>query len=117
MVHGGLLGVRGAADHAEAMDDPQHRRHRYRLYVDLYPFEATVASGGGFDAECVENIDIGGPAMIRSGGQEPRLCRGLRRSRLRSLAEVLEALKADGTTDLALRQTPRRPRLRPHRRL
>src|SRR5580704_17423958 len=35
------------------------------LYMNLYPFEATVARGAGF-AECVENIDIGGPAKIRS---------------------------------------------------
>jgi AICAR transformylase/IMP cyclohydrolase PurH len=38
------------------------------LYVNLYPFEATVAKGGDY-AECVENIDIGGPAMIRSAAK------------------------------------------------
>ena len=38
------------------------------LYVNLYPFEATVTSGGDFNA-CVENIDIGGPAMIRSAAK------------------------------------------------
>ena len=63
-VHGALLGVRAAPDHAQAME-----AHGIvgidLLYVNLYPFEATVAGGGGFDA-CVENIDIGGPAMIRS---------------------------------------------------
>ena len=67
IVHGGLLGVRDAPEHAQAMAD-----HGIGgidiLYVNLYPFEATVAKGGSY-AECVENIDIGGPAMIRSAAK------------------------------------------------
>src|SRR5690349_21867764 len=62
-VHGGLLARRDNTDHVEAM-----RAHKIRpidiVIVNLYPFEATVAAGGDF-AACVENIDIGGPAMIR----------------------------------------------------
>jgi phosphoribosylaminoimidazolecarboxamide formyltransferase/IMP cyclohydrolase len=66
-VHGGLLGIRGNPAHAEAM-----RAHRISpidiLVVNLYPFEATVVRGGDF-ADCVENIDIGGPAMIRAAAK------------------------------------------------
>ena len=66
-VHGGLLAVRGNAAHAEAM-----RAHEIRpidiLVVNLYPFEETVARGADF-ADCIENIDIGGPAMIRAGAK------------------------------------------------
>lgn len=66
-VHGGLLGLREDAAHVEAM-----RAHGIGaidlLAVNLYPFEATVAAGAGF-AECIENIDIGGPAMIRSASK------------------------------------------------
>jgi phosphoribosylaminoimidazolecarboxamide formyltransferase/IMP cyclohydrolase len=66
-VHGGLLGIRGNPAHAEAM-----RAHRISpidiLVVNLYPFEATAARGGDF-ADCVENIDIGGPAMIRAAAK------------------------------------------------
>src|SRR5205085_6991270 len=66
-VHGALLGVRAAPEHAAAM-----QAHGIKgidlLYVNLYPFEATVTSGGDFNA-CVENIDIGGPAMIRSAAK------------------------------------------------
>ena len=40
------------------------------LVVNLYPFEATVAKGAAFD-DCIENIDIGGPAMIRARREEP----------------------------------------------
>src|SRR5579864_9040964 len=67
IVHGGLLGVRDAPAHAAAM--AEHGIGGIDLlYVNLYPFEATVARGAGFE-ECVENIDIGGPAMIRSAAK------------------------------------------------
>ena len=66
-VHGGLLAVRDDPQHAEAM-----RAHRIRpidiLVVNLYPFEDTVARGADF-ADCIENIDIGGPAMIRAAAK------------------------------------------------
>jgi phosphoribosylaminoimidazolecarboxamide formyltransferase / IMP cyclohydrolase len=66
-VHGGLLAIRDNAAHTEAM-----RAHNIRpidlLVVNLYPFEDTVARGGDF-ATCIENIDIGGPAMIRAAAK------------------------------------------------
>jgi phosphoribosylaminoimidazolecarboxamide formyltransferase/IMP cyclohydrolase len=66
-VHGGILAVRGNSAHAEAM-----RAHRIRpidvVVVNLYPFEETVARGASF-ADCIENIDIGGPAMIRAAAK------------------------------------------------
>ena len=66
-VHGGLLGVRTNPEHQNAM-----QAHGIApidlLVVNLYPFERTVAEGGTF-AECVENIDIGGPAMIRAASK------------------------------------------------
>jgi phosphoribosylaminoimidazolecarboxamide formyltransferase / IMP cyclohydrolase len=100
IVHGGLLGVRNAADHAEAM-----RLHGIGgidlLYVNLYPFEQTVAAGGDF-ATCVENVDIGGPAMIRSAAKNHGfvvVC-----TAPEDLQEVLAELGADGTTHLDLRR-------------
>jgi len=66
-IHGGLLALRDKPDHAEAM-----RAHGIEgidlLVCNLYPFEATVARGADFD-ETVENIDIGGPAMIRAASK------------------------------------------------
>src|ERR1700728_2233724 len=66
-VHGGLLAIRNNPAHAEAM-----RTHHIGpidlLVVNLYPFEETVARGASF-AECIENIDIGGPAMIRAAAK------------------------------------------------
>ena len=66
-VHGGLLGLRNNAEHRAAME--QHGIGAIDLLVvNLYPFEATVARGADF-ATCIENIDIGGPAMIRSAAK------------------------------------------------
>ncbi len=66
-IHGGLLALRDNKDHAEAMKS--HGIEGIDLLVcNLYPFEATVAKGAGFD-ETIENIDIGGPAMTRSAAK------------------------------------------------
>src|ERR1700686_2007304 len=66
-VHGGLLAIRDNAEHARSMKD-----HGIApidlLVVNLYPFEATVEGGAGFE-DCIENIDIGGPAMIRAAAK------------------------------------------------
>jgi phosphoribosylaminoimidazolecarboxamide formyltransferase/IMP cyclohydrolase len=66
-VHGGLLAIRGNKEHAAAMAQ-HHIKPIDLLVVNLYPFEATVAKGAAFD-DCVENIDIGGPAMIRAAAK------------------------------------------------
>ncbi|MDP4221383.1 MAG: bifunctional phosphoribosylaminoimidazolecarboxamide formyltransferase/IMP cyclohydrolase [Bacteroidota bacterium] len=68
MVHGGLLFRRDVAEHTA-----QAKEHNIRpidlLVVNLYPFEATVAKTGSTHEEIIENIDIGGPAMLRSAGK------------------------------------------------
>ena len=65
-VHGGLLAVRDLPEHLAAMA----ARHRAidLAVINLYPFAATVAKGAGRD-EIIENIDIGGPAMVRSSAK------------------------------------------------
>src|SRR5690606_25549231 len=66
-VHGGLLAVRDDAGHAASM--AEHGIGPIDLVVvNLYPFEATIAKGASY-AETIENIDIGGPAMIRSAAK------------------------------------------------
>jgi len=100
-VHGGLLAIRDNAEHAQAMNS-----HGILpidlLVVNLYPFEATVDQGAGFET-CIENIDIGGPAMIRAAAKnhddvavvvEPQ-----------DYQAVLEELAAhNGATTLSLRR-------------
>ncbi len=66
-VHGGLLLSRDIPEHKDFMD--KHGIKPFELVVvNLYPFEATVAKGAGL-LEAAENIDIGGPTMIRSAAK------------------------------------------------
>jgi phosphoribosylaminoimidazolecarboxamide formyltransferase/IMP cyclohydrolase len=100
IVHGGLLGVRDAPAHKQAMD--AHGIGAIDLVcVNLYPFEATVAAGGDWET-CVENIDIGGPAMIRSAAKNHgyvAVC-----TEIADMAEVLAELADGGATSLSLRK-------------
>lgn len=67
VVHGGLLAVRDDPAHVASMEE--HGIGAIDLVVvNLYPFEATVAKGAARD-EIVENIDIGGPSMVRSAAK------------------------------------------------
>jgi len=66
-IHGGLLAVRENEAHLKAL--AEHGIPAIDLLaVNLYPFEATIAAGADF-ATCIENIDIGGPAMIRAAAK------------------------------------------------
>src|SRR5512140_836640 len=67
-VHGGLLGMRGNPEHVATM-----KEHGIEpidmVVVNLYPFEATVAKPGCTLEDAIENIDIGGPTMLRSAAK------------------------------------------------
>ncbi|CAN7477535.1 bifunctional phosphoribosylaminoimidazolecarboxamide formyltransferase/IMP cyclohydrolase [Phenylobacterium sp. LjRoot225] len=100
VVHGGLLGVRDAPEHKKAMEE--HGIGGIDLvYVNLYPFEATIAAGADY-ATAIENIDIGGPAMIRSAAKNHgyvAVC-----TEIADVSEVLAELEAEGSTSLDLRK-------------
>ena len=67
-IHGGLLGLRDKAEHTAAMKE--HNIEPIDLVcVNLYPFEATIAKPACTLEEAIENIDIGGPSMIRSAAK------------------------------------------------
>lgn len=67
-IHGGLLARRDLPEHMSALD--QHKISTIDiLCVNLYPFEATVAKPGCTLEDAIENIDIGGPAMVRSAAK------------------------------------------------
>ena len=104
-VHGGLLAVRGNPEHVASMDE--HEIGAIDLViVNLYPFAATVAKGADRD-EIIENIDIGGPSMVRSAAKNhesvaivtdpanyPKLARYQEISRRLSLNQVKDDAEA-----------------------
>ena len=100
-VHGGLLAVRDNSEHTAAM-----QAHGIAaidlLVVNLYPFEATVAAGK-LDALCIENIDIGGPAMLRAAAKNHESVAVV--TEPADYAELLAELQANkGGTTLAFRR-------------
>ena len=100
-VHGGLLGVRDNADHSAAMD--QHGIAPIDLVVvNLYPFLSTVMSGADRDT-VIENIDIGGPSMVRSAAKNHAFVAIV--TDPADYAELLDELAANGgATSLAFRR-------------
>ncbi|MBA3039797.1 MAG: bifunctional phosphoribosylaminoimidazolecarboxamide formyltransferase/IMP cyclohydrolase [Alphaproteobacteria bacterium] len=100
-VHGGLLAIRDDAEHAEAM-----RKHGIEAIdlsvINLYPFEEVRAAGGDYPTT-VENIDIGGPAMIRASAKNHAYVTVL--TDPSDYPALLDALKVDDCqTTYALRQ-------------
>jgi len=101
-VHGGLLALRDNDEHVAAMTE-----HGIEpidlLIVNLYPFEATVATGADYDT-CIENIDIGGPAMIRAAAKNHAFVNVV--VDVQDYAALLNELDANkGSTTLGFRQT------------
>lgn len=92
-IHGGILAKRDAhaAQMAELGIEPIDL-----VVVNLYPFEETVASGAG-QAECIEQIDIGGPAMIRAAAKNHESVAVVVAPQ--QYADVLEAVKGGGFSD------------------
>jgi len=101
-VHGGLLALRDDAAHLEAME-ANNIGPIDLLVVNLYPFEETVAKGAAPD-DCIENIDIGGPAMIRAAAKNHAFVSVVVDTE--DYGALLEELDAnDGATSMAFRQT------------
>jgi phosphoribosylaminoimidazolecarboxamide formyltransferase/IMP cyclohydrolase len=100
-IHGGILAVRGNKEHQAAMD--KHQIPPIDLIIiNLYPFEETVAKGADFNT-CIENIDIGGPSLIRGAAKnhahvtivvDPA-----------DYALVMDEIKAAGDTSLATKKS------------
>ena len=100
-VHGGILALRDKPEHQAEMAENDIAGIDL-VAVNLYPFEATVAAGAGYD-DCVENIDIGGPAMLRSAAKNHGFVVVI--TEPRDYDVVLAELRAEnGATSYALRQ-------------
>ncbi|MBU6500177.1 MAG: bifunctional phosphoribosylaminoimidazolecarboxamide formyltransferase/IMP cyclohydrolase, partial [Rhodospirillales bacterium] len=99
-IHGGLLARRDLPEHLAQMQT--HAIQPIDLLVsNLYPFEATLAGGGTFE-ECVENIDIGGPALTRAAAKNHDFVAVL--TDPAQYPDFLDALAEQGGTSLVLRR-------------
>lgn len=99
-IHGGLLARRDLGSHMDALKAHQIETIDL-LVVNLYPFEATVAKPGCTLDDAIENIDIGGPAMVRSAAKNWRDVAVL--TDASQYAKVLEELRSSGTVSVATR--------------
>jgi phosphoribosylaminoimidazolecarboxamide formyltransferase/IMP cyclohydrolase len=99
-IHGGILGRRDLPEHVAQM--AQHHIAPIDMVVsNLYPFEATVARGAAFD-DCIENIDIGGPALIRAAAKNHDFVAIV--TDVAQYAAVQAEIAAHGGTTLATRR-------------
>ena len=100
IVHGGLLAVRDNPDHVAAME--AHGIGAIDLIVvNLYPFEATVAKGAD-RATVIENIDIGGPSMVRSAAKNHAFVACV--TDPGDYPALIEQIETPGGTDLEFRR-------------
>lgn len=94
MIHAGILADQRKADHREQIDELGVKAFDL-VICNLYPFTQTVAGGGSFD-ECVEQIDIGGPSMVRAAAKNHPSVAVV--TSPDSYAAVIEAARAEGFT-------------------
>lgn len=99
-VHSGILADQNNPEHVAAIKDLDIEPFDL-VIINLYPFAATIASGADF-AECIEQIDIGGPSMLRGGaknhGSVAVICQ------TSQYDDLLAAIKAGGFTENERRQ-------------
>jgi phosphoribosylaminoimidazolecarboxamide formyltransferase/IMP cyclohydrolase len=100
-IHGGLLFLRGNSEH-EAAAAAHGIQPIDLVVVNLYPFEQTISKPGVTLAEAIENIDIGGPSMLRSAAKNHEFVTVVMDPA--DYAEVAEQITATGNTTLALRR-------------
>ena len=99
-VHGGILNIRDNPDHQKAMES-LGLHHIDMIVVNLYPFREVVAKGCTFE-EAIENIDIGGPSMIRAAAKNFKYVTVV--TDPADYGKVIEEMKANGgATTLDLR--------------
>ena len=100
-IHGAILAVRSNPEHMEAL--AEHNITPIDLVVvNLYPFRETIAKPGVTEAEAIENIDIGGPAMVRASAKNFKDVVIV--TYPRRYAQLMEMLDKDGDIDQRTRK-------------
>lgn len=100
-IHGGLLALRDNEEHMKEADQNEVKMIDM-VVVNLYPFEKTVESKDVSEEEAIENIDIGGPSMLRSAAKNFRFVTVV--CDPADYDEVAEKIESDGDTDLEMRK-------------
>ena len=100
-IFGGILARRNEPDDMQAAHDHQIAMFDL-IVVNLYPFEATISRPGVTDAEAIENIDIGGPSLVRAAAKNHQFVTIA--THPEQYSEVLEQIEQNGGTTLELRQ-------------
>ena len=101
-IHGGILCRRNNVGDMNAL--AEHNIKTFELVViNLYPFEATIAKEGVTEEEAIENIDIGGPSMVRAAAKNHPFVTVV--TSQEQYAAVLEQIQKNGRTTLQLRQS------------
>jgi phosphoribosylaminoimidazolecarboxamide formyltransferase/IMP cyclohydrolase len=100
-VHSGLLAVRSEAEHRHQMEQLQ-LDYIDLVAVNLYPFQQTIAKPNVSTEEAIENIDIGGPSMLRSAAKNHAFVTVVVDAT--DYAQVLEQIETQGDTTLATRR-------------
>ena len=103
MVHGGLLAVRDDPEHAAALDELRHRADRPRWSSTSTRSRRRSRPGADYD-DCVENIDIGGPAMLRAAAKNHAFVDGRDRRRGLCARSSPSSSATGGATGLAFRR-------------
>lgn len=101
LIHGGLLGIRDKETHVAQMKE-HHIEPIDLVCVNLYPFKETIAKEGFTHEEAIENIDIGGPSMIRSAAKNHQFVTVV--TDVKDYDTVLLEIKEQGDTTLETRQ-------------
>ena len=100
-IHGAILAVRSNPEHMQAL--AEHNITPIDLVVvNLYPFRETISKPGVTEAEAIENIDIGGPAMVRASAKNFKDVVIV--TYPRRYAQLMEMLEKDGDIDARTRK-------------
>ena len=101
-VHGGLLAIRDSEEHMESAE-----KHGIKMIdmvvINLYPFQKTIAKEGVTEEEAIEQIDIGGPSMLRSAAKNFKYVTAV--TAIKDYEMVADAIKTHGGIPFEMRRT------------
>ncbi|EKD47625.1 MAG: hypothetical protein ACD_65C00359G0001, partial [uncultured bacterium] len=101
-IHGGLLAVRDSEEHMKRAEENGIKMIDM-VVINLYPFEKTISKDGATEEEAIEQIDIGGPSMLRSAAKNFKYVTAV--TAIKDYPMILDALKNGGGIPLEMRRT------------